>query len=83
MKIKLAFTFTPELRKIIGRILGHKRPATRTELIQVVTASVTAELVKAEEFDNLRDTDRMKDVPGQLGLFVSETNKANAQEIAS
>lgn len=83
MKISLTHHFTDAERKCIGRILGHKRPATRTELIQAISASVGAEFALAREFDRNRDTDVARDVPGQLGLFVTETKNNAKQEIAS
>lgn len=83
MKIALTFHIDDQLRAAVGRILGHKRPATRTELIQAISASVGAEFALAREFDRNRDTDVARDVPGQLGLFVTETKNNAKQEIAS
>lgn len=73
MKIVLTHHFTDDERKRIGRLLGVKRMASRTELIQLVSAAVREEIVRAEQVDNERQTDP-GDVPGQLGLFVTETN---------
>lgn len=72
MRIALTHHFTNADRKCVGRILGLKRMATRTELIQLVSAAVREEVVRAEQVDNDRQTDP-GDVPGQLGLFVTET----------
>lgn len=72
MKIALTHHFTDAERKCIGRILGVKRMASRTELIQLVSASVREEVVRAMVVDNERQTGP-GDVPGQLGLFVTET----------
>ena len=82
MKIKLTFHFTDECRLAIGRLLGVKRMAKRTELIALCSAAVREEVVRAQIVDGDRQTDP-GDVPGQLGLFVTETNKANTQEIVS
>lgn len=82
MKIALTHHFTDAERKCIGRILGVKRMASRTELIQLVSASVREEVVRAGQVDNDRQTDP-GDVPGQLGLFVTETKDNTKQEIAS
>lgn len=78
MKIALTHHFTDAERKCIGRILGFKRMASRTELIAMVAATIREEVVRATIVDNERQIDP-GDVPGQPGLFVTET-KDNAKQ---
>lgn len=66
MRIHLTFDFNDEQRRAIARLRKHRRPSSRTELIQFVTETVAMQVAGAVA--ELRQVEQEPD-RRQLKLF--------------